>query len=89
MKVYMTMNNNYLYIALNNIFTILFAMHPYFVYQLDKMKKSSNKNFKTNILWLALIVPPLWLLINNELTNFLMVLFVLSVYYFINRNLNR
>lgn len=83
------MNNNYLYIALNNVFTILFAMHPYFVYQLHKMKKSNNKNFKTNILWLALIVPQLWLLINNELTNFLIVLLVLSVYYFINRNLNR
>ena len=88
------MNMDYLYLTLKNIFTILFAMHPYFVYQLNKIKKSSNKNLKINIVWILLsfaallTVPPLWLLVNNELVNFLMVLFVLGIYYFINANLN-
>ena len=68
----------------------MFAMHPYFVYQLNKIKKSSNKNLKINIVWILLCVaiPQLWLLVNNELANFLMVLFVLGIYYFINANLN-
>ena len=81
---------DYLYIALKNVFTIMFAMHPYFVYQLNKIKKSSNKNLKINIVWILLCVaiPQLWLLVNNELANFLMVLFVLGIYYFINANLN-
>ena len=84
------MNMDYLYIALKNVFTIMFAMHPYFVYQLNKIKKSSNKNLKINIVWILLCVaiPQLWLLVNNELANFLMVLFVLGIYYFINANLN-
>ena len=88
------MNMDYLYLTLKNIFTILFALHPYFVYQLNKIKKSSNKNLKINIVWILLsfttllAVPPLWLLVNNELANFLMVLFVLGMSYFINVNLN-
>ena len=91
------MNIDYLHLTLNNVFTILFAMHPYFIYQvcqLNKINKSSNKNLKINIIWIVLsftallVVPPLWLLVNNELANFLLVLFVLGVYYFINANLN-
>lgn len=83
---------NYLYIVLKNVFTIMFAMYPYFVYQVNKIKKSSNKNLKMNIVWILLIfaiaIPQIWLLVNNELANFLMVLFVLGIYYFINANLN-
>ena len=85
------MNIDYLQFTLNNVFTILFAMHPYFIYQLNKMQKTKfNKNLKSNILWIllsfAVIVPPIWLLVNNELANFLLVLLVLGVYYFINAN---
>ena len=85
------MNIDYLQLTLNNVFTILFAMHPYFIYQLNKMQKTKfNKNLKSNILWIllsfAVIVPPIWLLVNNELANFLLVLLVLGIYYFINAN---
>lgn len=64
--------------TLNNLFTLLFIIYPFFNYQLNKTKLQLLRY----CYWLLLVVPPLWLFFNWQLVNIMFSLFVLSVYYF-------
>lgn len=105
---------------LNNVATLLFMLHPFFMYKVHKvatprkckadnatqeldwiknvamcnmcnkgnfvnvvnwLKRGQYVNFSSFITISLLILPPLWLLLNWQLANMLLVLFILGVYY--------
>ena len=76
---------------LNNVATFLFMLHPFFMYKVHKvatprrcttkMQSGHYVNFSSFITISLLIVPPLWLLLNWQLANILLVLFILGAYY--------
>jgi hypothetical protein len=66
---------------LNNVATFLFMLHPFFMYKVHKVQSGHYVNFSYFITISLLILPPLWLLLNWQLANMLLVLFILGTYY--------
>lgn len=76
---------------LDNVATFLFILHPFFMYKmknLDNVDKNNSwlkiKKHESVVYYmygLLLILPPLWLLLNWQLANILLMLFILGVFY--------